>query len=63
MWLEAGLERVKTPKDEGYLKTILPELEGLKLRIDKIVNSYLESILDSKTRTKIEHQLWMEILK
>ena len=63
VWLEAGLEKVKNPKDEKYVGAILPELEGLKLHIDKIVNSYLESILDPKTRTKIENQLWQEILK
>ena len=63
VWLEAGLEKVKIPKDKEYLETILPELEKLKKQIDEIVNSYLESILDPKTRTKIEQQLWMEILK
>ena len=63
VWLEMELEKVKIPKDEEYLETILPELENLKKQIDEIVNSYLESILDSKTRAKIEHQLWMEILK
>ncbi len=63
VWLEAGLEKVKIPKDNEYLETILPELENLKEVIDKIVNSYLESILDPKTRAKIHHQLWQEILK
>jgi len=63
VWLEAGLEKVKIPKDKEYFETILPELEKLKKQIDEIVNSYLESILDLKTRAKIEHQLWMEILK
>ena len=63
VWLEAGLEKVKIPKDGKYLEIILPELENRKKRIDEIVNSYLESILDPKTRTKIEHQIWTEILK
>jgi len=63
VWLEAGLEKVKVPKDENYLKTILPELEKLKTKIDQIVNQYLESITDPNTRSKISHQLWQEIVK
>jgi type I restriction enzyme M protein len=63
VWLEAGLEKVKIPKDEKYLENILPELETLKKKIDEIINSYLESILAPQTQTKIQHHLWQEILK
>jgi len=61
VWLESGLEKVKVPKDETYLKKILPELENLKIKIEQIVENYLSSILDPKTRRQIEHQLWQEI--
>jgi len=63
IFLEAGLGEVKVPEDDEYLKSILPELEALKTKADKIVSSYLESIVDSKTRAKIEHQLWTEMMK
>jgi hypothetical protein len=45
------------------VKSILPELEALKTKADEIVGSYLESIVDNKTRAKIEHQLWTEMMK
>jgi len=63
IFLESGLEEVKMPNDNRYLKTILPELEKLKARTDEIVNSYLESIVSTKIKMKISHQLWNEILK
>lgn len=51
------------PKDENYLKNIVPELEKTKERVDEIVEDYLSSILDTKIRDKISHQVWMEIVK
>jgi type I restriction enzyme M protein len=63
IFLESGLEEVKMPNDNKYLKTILLELEKLKARTDKIVNSYLESIVSTKIKMKIAHQLWSEIFK
>lgn len=61
--LDAGLREIRVPKDDEYLKIILPELERLKTRIDEIVNSYLESILDRKIREKVRHEVYMEITK
>ncbi len=63
VWLSVGLEKVKVPKDEKYLKDSLSELEELKKKIDGIVDSYLSSIMDTKTSNKILHQLWTEITK
>jgi len=63
VWAEAGLEQVKIPKDEKALKTIVPKLEKLKANIDKIVQSYLNSILDRKTRAKIAHFVWAELVR
>ena len=63
VWLEAGLDSVKTPKDEAYLKVIVPELESLKQKIDEIIAPYLNSIVNVKTKDRILHQLWVQITK
>jgi type I restriction-modification system DNA methylase subunit len=63
VWAEAGIEQVKVPKDEKVLKTIVPKLEKLKLSLDKVVQSHLNSILDRKTRVQIAHFVWAELVK
>ena len=63
VWLEAGLESVKIPKDEDYLKEIVPELESLKQKTDEIFEDYLGSILDPRLRQRLLHQLWQEVTK
>jgi len=63
VWLEAGVETIKIPKDEDYLKEIIPELEDLKRRTDEVFEDYLGSILDSKLRQRLLHQLWQEVVK
>jgi type I restriction enzyme M protein len=63
VWLEAGLDSVKTPRDEDYLKVIVPELESLKQKIDEIIAPYMDSIVNVKTKDRILRQLWMEITR
>jgi type I restriction-modification system DNA methylase subunit len=63
VWAEAGVEKIKVPKEDKDLKRIVPELEKLKAKIDKTVSGYLDSIIDSKTRKKIAHFVWMELVK
>jgi hypothetical protein len=63
VWSEAGIEQVKIPKDEKALKTIVPKLEKLKSSLDKVVQAHLNSILDRKTREKIAHFVWAELVK
>jgi len=63
VFLDAGLREIRVPKDDKYLQNILPELERLKTRIDEIINSYLESILDRKIREKLRYEVYMEITK
>jgi len=63
VFLEAGLEKVRVPKNDNYLKTILPELETLKSRIDRIINSYAETILDVRLRKRLKEEVWAEISK
>jgi len=63
VWLEAGLDSVKMPRDEPYLRKITPELESLKQKTDEIFQDYLGSILDPRIRQRLLHQLWQEVTK
>ncbi len=63
VWLEAGLESVKIPKDADYLEEIIPELESLKQKTDEIFEDYLGSILDPRLRQRLLHQLWQNVVK
>jgi hypothetical protein len=63
VWLEAGMEEVKVPKDEAYLKTIIPELESLEAKIDDAIEAHLSFIANVKTRDRILRQLWLQMTK
>ncbi|MEW6557033.1 MAG: N-6 DNA methylase [Elusimicrobiota bacterium] len=63
VWIESGFDTIKIPQNINYLKKILPELLTLKKNIDKIVDEYLSSIIDIKTRVQVSHQLLKEITK
>ena len=62
VWLEAGVKSIKVPKDEKYLEKITEELEELKTNLDKILETYLSSILNIKIRNQILHQIWQKIV-
>lgn len=61
VWAETGMEKIEVPSDEEYLKTIVPELESLKAKIDTVIEDHLSFIANIKTREKILHLLWQEI--
>jgi len=63
VFLESGMEEVKVPKDEEYLKEILLDLERKKRKIDEIVNSYLKTIYDANLRNKIRNEVFEELIK
>ena len=63
VFLDAGMKEILIPKDEEFLKAILPELETLKSKIDRIINSYAETILDAKIRKRLKDEVWAEISK
>jgi len=63
VWLEAGLDNIKIPKDEDYLKEIVLELELLKKKTDEVFEDYLGSILDPRLRQRLLHQLWQEVAR
>jgi hypothetical protein len=63
VFLDSGVTEVCVPKDDNYLKTILPNLETRKRKIDEIVDSYLETVLDRKIRERVRHEVFVEITK
>lgn len=63
VWLEAMVNEIKIPKDEEFLKTIVPELEKLKKKIDEIVEDELKYVLSQKIKNQILHRTWAEITK
>ena len=62
IFLDAGLKEVYVPDDE-HIKDILPELEALKARIDEIINSYLDGILNPRIRERIRSEVYNEITR
>jgi hypothetical protein len=62
IFLEVGLSSVYVPKDEEYLKSILPELERLKKRTDEIINFHTSGILNKRIREEIRQKVYSEIV-
>jgi len=60
-WLESGLDAIKVPKDESYIKKILPELNALKVKIDQIISEHISSITSQKLQSKILQKLQGEL--
>lgn len=61
IWLEAGLDEVKVPKEEAYLLKILPELKALKEKIDQIITDHISSITSQKLQSRILQKLQGEL--
>lgn len=63
IWMELGFDSVEVPQDEDYLRAITPELEALKQKTEDVFQNYLSSIVDSRTRQRLLHQLWQEVMR
>lgn len=61
VWMQAGLESIKVPKDKAYLARIVPSLEKLLQKIKETIESHTDSILQPKLRQKILHQIWQRL--
>ena len=61
-FLELGFSEVYVPKDEEYLKSILPQWEYLKRRTYEIMDDVLEGVLSRKIRGKVRSAVLAEIL-
>jgi type I restriction-modification system DNA methylase subunit len=62
VFIEAGMREIKMPKDDRYLRAILPELESLKRGIDEVIGFYLSSISSGKVRERLRHEIWQKIM-
>ncbi|OYD17025.1 hypothetical protein CH330_01105 [candidate division WOR-3 bacterium JGI_Cruoil_03_51_56] len=63
VFLDVDMTEVEVPKDQKYLESILPELERLKARMDKVLNFYLETIFDRRARERLRREVFAELLK
>ena len=61
VWMESGVREISVPKDEEYLKVIVPELETLKKKIDQVIHDYTFGILNRKVRERIRREVYEEI--
>ena len=61
-FLELGFSEVYVPKDEEYLKSILPRWEHVKRRTDEILNDFMEGILSRKIRSQLRSAVMAEVL-
>jgi hypothetical protein len=63
IFFELGLKDIRIPKDEEYLKSILPEFEREKERTDEVLNFYTDAILNRQIRERVKHEVYMEVLE
>ena len=63
VWMESGVREISVPKDEEYLKDIVPELEALKSKIDQVIHDYTFGILNRRIRERIRREVYQEITK
>lgn len=61
VWMESGVREISVPADEEYLKTIVPELEELKKKIDQVIHDYTFGILNRRMRQEIRRRVYQEI--
>lgn len=63
VFIDTGIESVKLPGDNKLLEYLVPQLEEIKSRMETSIKSELESIMSAKTRERLRHLLWAEIIK
>ncbi len=62
LFMELFATEVYIPKDDEYLRTVLEELEELKLKTDNVLNNYLQSLLRKSHREKLKFMVYKEVL-
>ncbi len=61
--IDSGLREIPVPKDDEYLKSILPELERVKARIDEILHQYMDTIRDRSAREQLRREVYEDCVK
>ncbi len=62
VFLDAGMQEVKVPKDDKILKEILPKLERLKRNIDEIIEEHADGLLSPRLKEELRHRVWQELV-
>ena len=57
-----GMEKIAIPKDEGYLKQVLPKLEKITDMIKEELENYSTSIIDKKLQFEIKQKVMSAII-
>lgn len=60
VFIELGVREIGVPEDDAFLEKILPELESLKQRIDRILEPYMVT-LNRRLRTELRRSVYTRI--
>ena len=63
IFFDAGMDRIAVPEDDNYLKTVLPELEKLKNRMDEIISLYVDGVLNRRLKERVKREVYIELIK
>lgn len=63
VFLYYGKTEIAVPRDDEYLKSILPLLERIKAKADRILASYCQSIRDRQARAELRRLVYAEFTK
>lgn len=63
VFLDLETKDVYIPKDDEYLKKLVPELEYLKKRIDEIMGHYTRTIFQRHYREKLRFMVYREVME
>jgi len=62
IFTEIGLAEVMVPRDINYLRIILPELEELKRKHDRILNQHLQYVFSHKQKMELFYSVWDKMM-
>ncbi len=63
VFLDARQSSIKMPKDERYLDELVPKLEKLKAKMDRIINKYAEDFINPYMKEKLLDTVWYKLMK
>jgi len=63
IFLEAGMTELMVPKDDDYLREILPELEKMKVRLEQVFEHYAQGIRNPRTREILKQKVYVQLLQ